>query len=118
MKKNGLPDNSIYGILEDDSGMLWVSTKNGLARQLPPGSETDFFPFGFNNGLETVSFLPKANLNSAHSESLYFGSSDGILAVKPSFLKSNTPAPQFAIHALRKINSYKEEKKAYRLLLK
>ncbi|MEZ4748894.1 MAG: two-component regulator propeller domain-containing protein [Calditrichia bacterium] len=31
-EQNGLPNNSIYGILPDSSGCLWVSSNNGLAR--------------------------------------------------------------------------------------
>lgn len=108
-EKNGLPNNSIYGILEDDEGVLWVSTKEGLARQLPAGSAPAFFPLGFANGLKTVSFLPKAYLNSAHSELLYFGSSQGILSVKPSLLKLATPQPQLAVHTLRRFNPQEQE---------
>ena len=110
-EKDGLPDNSIYGIMEDDSGFIWVSTKNGLARQLPPAAVTAFFPLKQDNGLETVSFLPKAYLNSSQSELLYFGSTNGILMVKPSLLQSDIPQPQFALHALTIINPYAEEDK-------
>lgn len=36
IEKDGLPNNTIHGILEDDSGNLWLSTNKGLA-QLNPG---------------------------------------------------------------------------------
>lgn len=113
-EKNGLPNNSIYGILEDDEGVLWVSTKEGLARQLPVGSAPAFFPLSFANGLKTVSFLPKAHLNSSQSELLYFGSSQGVLSVKPSLLKLATPQPQLAVHVLSRFNpqEQKDEKLA------
>ena len=61
-EKDGLPDNTIYGILEDDDGVLWVSTENGLARQLPSKSKVTFFPMTLENELETVAFLPKGLL--------------------------------------------------------
>lgn len=107
-KKNGLPDNTIYGILEDDEGVLWVSTEKGLARQLPPGSDAAFFPLGLADGLATISFIPKAYLNSSISEHLFFGSTDGFIRVKPSLMQLETPQPQLTIHSLSTFNPYKK----------
>lgn len=98
-----------YGILEDDAGTLWVSTENGLARRLPIGSEQAFFPLGLTDGLQTASFLPKAYLNSSESEQLFFGSTQGILALQPSLLQLDTPRPKFALHALSTFNPYGEK---------
>ena len=33
---NGLVNNSVYGILEDTQGMIWMSTNKGLTRYDPP----------------------------------------------------------------------------------
>jgi ligand-binding sensor domain-containing protein/signal transduction histidine kinase len=30
-ERDGLPDNTIYGIVQDESGLIWVSTNNGIA---------------------------------------------------------------------------------------
>lgn len=35
IEKDGLPNNTIHGILEDDSGNLWLSTNKGLAQLNP-----------------------------------------------------------------------------------
>ena len=35
--KNGLPDNTIYGILADADGNLWLSTNKGLSK-FDPGA--------------------------------------------------------------------------------
>lgn len=104
-ERDGLPDNTVYGILEDDEGILWVSTENGLARKLPQLSDLSFYPFGLMNGLETASFLPKAYLNSAHSPYLYFGSTEGILLVKPAMLQQADHKPNFALHAVSRFNT-------------
>ena len=101
-EKDGLPDNTIYGILEDDEGRLWASTENGLARQLPAGAANAFQAIGVADGLEMVSFLPKACLNSAYSDELFFGGSKGLLVVKPSRMVQDTTAPHLALHAMAK----------------
>lgn len=99
-EKDGLPDNTIYGILEDESGVLWISTENGLARELPNDSESKFSPIGLQDGLPTVSFLPKAYLKSKHSRRLYFGSTDGMLIVRPNRLELDSIHSSIVIHTV------------------
>lgn len=111
-ERDGLPNNTIYGLLEDDDGVLWVSTENGLARKLPGEADLTFFPLGQTYGLETLSFLPKAVLNSAYGEQLFFGSTDGILAVSPSLFKQGKPQPQLAIHSISRFNPQVEDERA------
>ena len=38
-ENQGLPSNDIMGILEDDAGRLWLSTKKGISR-FDPQTET------------------------------------------------------------------------------
>ena len=101
-EKDGLPDNGIYGILEDDEGFLWISTKNGLARQLANPSGNSFRALGLAEGLKTISFLPKAYLNSAQSDQLFFGSAEGMLIVRPALLQQDTSQAQLVIHEMRR----------------
>lgn len=101
-EKDGIPDNAIYGILEDDEGLLWVSTKNGLARQIANHEGISFRPLGLEDGLKTTSFLPKAYLNSALSDQLFFGSGEGILVVRPTLLQQDSTQTQLMIHEMRR----------------
>lgn len=105
-ERDGLPDNTVYGILEDEAGVLWISTENGLARQLPTDSDVRFLPLGLEHGIETVSFIPKAHLNSATTKQLYFGSTEGVLVVRPNLLVLDSLSPQLLIHTITKTNPY------------
>lgn len=105
-ERDGLPDNTVYGILEDEAGVLWISTENGLARQLPTDSDVRFLPLGLEHGIETVSFIPKAHLNSASTKQLYFGSTEGVLIVRPNLLALDSLSPQLLIHTITKTNPY------------
>ena len=101
-EKDGLPDNTIYGILEDDAGVLWISTENGLARKLPGANPASFLPLGLAEGLGTVSFVPKAYLNSSRSDQLFFGSSEGMLVVNPALLQQDTGQAFLRIHEMQR----------------
>ena len=37
--KDGLPDNYVIGILADENGNLWLSTKKGICKFTPPSFE-------------------------------------------------------------------------------
>ena len=101
-EKDGLPDNSIYGILEDDEGLLWISTKNGLARQQASSSSISFRSLGLEDGLPTTSFIPKAYLNSAQSDQLFFGSTEGVLVIRPTLLQQDTSQAQMVVHEMKR----------------
>ncbi len=50
---NGLPNNVVYGILEDTFGRLWVSTNRGISCFNP---ETGFRNFTESDGLQSNQF--------------------------------------------------------------
>ena len=47
--KDGLPGNTVFGILEDDSRQIWLSTNNGLTKYNPTTNK--FSNFGPSSGL-------------------------------------------------------------------
>ena len=49
MQKDGLPNNVIYGILEDDRGTLWMSTNHGISNFNP--DEESFRNYALSDGL-------------------------------------------------------------------
>ncbi len=78
--RDGLPSNVVYGIIEDDSGILWMSTNNGLAAFDPRKQLVR--NFDIENGLQCKEFNTGAFFKSA-SGTAYFGGVDGLNFFKP-----------------------------------
>jgi signal transduction histidine kinase/ligand-binding sensor domain-containing protein/DNA-binding response OmpR family regulator len=68
---NGLSNNVVYGILEDNAGHLWFSTENGLSRL--NHNNVTFEVFNSNNGLNFDSFSENTCLKSANGKLLFGG---------------------------------------------
>ena len=85
--ENGLPNNTVYGILEDQEGCLWLSTNNGLSKYNQ--KEDVFYNFNITNGLQYPEFNGKAYLK-ADNGLFIFGGAKGINAFKPENIKQNT----------------------------
>ncbi|MCO6489321.1 MAG: helix-turn-helix domain-containing protein [Phaeodactylibacter sp.] len=98
--KDGLANNNVASILEDDQGRLWLSTFNGLSRFDPRTNR--FRNFNTNDG------LPSNELGWAHkggrSGIFYFGSSKGLFAFHPDSIRDNTLAPPVVISGLQRYN--------------
>jgi len=99
--RNGLPNNSIYGLLEDEDGRIWISTNHGLSRFDP---ETKRFKnFGMEIGLQGLEF----NYTSFHrglNGEMFFGGTNGLNTFFPNELTENINAPQVALVDLRLSN--------------
>ncbi|MEL6671152.1 MAG: two-component regulator propeller domain-containing protein [Bacteroidota bacterium] len=78
--EQGLPGNSILGILEDDHGNLWLSTSNGIAKFHPrTGSFTNY---NFSDGLENIEYNYNAYFETQAGEML-FGGTQGMTFFAP-----------------------------------
>ncbi|GAA4306800.1 sensor histidine kinase [Aestuariibaculum suncheonense] len=77
---NGLGDNEINSILEDESGNLWISTNKGLSK-FNPDSET-FFNYSTYDGVLKGKFRKNANWKDQQGN-LYFGGAAGINYFNP-----------------------------------
>lgn len=89
--KDGLPNNTIYGILPDDQGNIWLSTGKGLSRFDPKtGTFRNFDPI---DGLQSNQF----NLFSYHrgpTGELFFGGPNGLNSFFPAAVQDNSYLPQ------------------------
>jgi len=98
---DGLPSNSVYGILEDASRRLWISTNRGLARFDPATGH--FHTFGARDGLQSDEFNGGAYFESARGE-MFFGGIHGFNAFFPDEIVLSEDPPPVAITDLQLFN--------------
>ncbi len=77
---DGLPNDVVYGILEDWQGNLWLSTNRGLSK-FNKQTET-FVNYDVSDGLQGNEFSPGAFMQSADGE-MFFGGVNGFNAFFP-----------------------------------
>jgi diguanylate cyclase (GGDEF)-like protein len=92
--RDGLPNDSVLGILEDDRGNLWLSTHRGLSRFDP--SRGTFRNYDSNDGLQGNDFRGAACWKSRSGE-LFFGGSHGFNVFHPEQIQDNPNAPPIVI---------------------
>ncbi len=90
-EKDGIPNNTIHGILRGSGNTLWVSTNRGLAR-LDKGSGKIISYFS-TDGLQDDEFSDGAFYASPHSPLLYFGGMSGYTVFNPSAIKEDSHMP-------------------------
>ncbi len=104
-KKDGLPDNSIRGILEDDTGFLWIMTNKGISRF--NYDSLDFTNYTREDGLNSNEFYVRSCLRTNKGE-FYIGGEDGFNVFYPKDIKNNNFIPPVYLANL-KINNITAE---------
>ena len=92
--EDGLPNNTILGMLEDNQGHLWLSTNRGLCRFDP--QRRIFRSFTARDGLQADEFLPNAFFKGADNE-LFFGGPNGLTCFFAEDIKDNSHVPPVCI---------------------
>lgn len=93
-EKDKLPNNVVYGILEDHNGCLWLSTNKGLSK-FDPQTEV-FRNYDVMDGLQSNEFNAGAAHKSARGE-MFFGGINGMNAFFPDAIRDNPIIPQVVI---------------------
>ncbi|MBK9732797.1 MAG: hypothetical protein IPO83_16215 [Chitinophagaceae bacterium] len=97
--KDGLPDNSVRGIEQDNLGNLWLSSTKGICRFTPPASPNQKAVcrnYNVSDGLPGDEFYYNT-CTKGDDGTLYFGCNAGIVAFKPEELKDNSFIPPVVI---------------------
>lgn len=92
---DGLPSNSIHGIVEDKYGNLWISSKNGISKLVLKNVESirnfDYTITNYNitDGLQGKEFNQSSALCTSDGE-IFFGGPDGLNSFYPDEIKEDT----------------------------
>ncbi len=99
-RNEGLVNNIVYGILEDGTGNLWLSTDNGLSRFNPETEE--FKNYSLSDGLLSNQFYWSSCFENNDGR-MYFGGMKGLLAFQPESIidrefRHNLSVTEFMIY--------------------
>ncbi len=101
-KEQGLPNDIVLNIIDDDNGNLWMATENGLSKfNLKQNTFRNFDSF---EGLPKSGFSEAASFKSA-SGALYFGCINGYVSFFPSKVTSKKFKANLALTNLQLYNN-------------
>jgi signal transduction histidine kinase/ligand-binding sensor domain-containing protein/DNA-binding response OmpR family regulator len=107
--KDGLPSNSVYQILEDKLGNLWVSSSRGITKLWFTEIENDstfttnLILFDETDGLQGREFSETAALKTSRGE-LLFGGVNGLNIFNPEEIQLDKTVPKLIFTNLRIFN--------------
>ena len=100
-ENDGLPNNVVYGVIEDKDYNLWMSTNEGISK-FNPNNET-FVNFGIEDGLQESEFNAGAYYQSTNGE-IYFGGVNGLNVFYPDRINQNQFVPPIEIYDFKLFN--------------
>lgn len=100
-KEQGLISMTLYGILEDNRGYLWMSHNKGISRFDPESSR--FWHYDVNDGIQGNEFYG-GSYYKGRSGLLYFGGLDGYSVFNPDDINDNPHAPGVLIDGFQLFN--------------
>lgn len=91
-REDGLPDNTVLNILEDNDHTLWMSTANGLSNLSIVKGQYQFKNYDESDGLQGREFNENAALKTRQGE-LIFGGGNGFNLFYPHTIAVNHNVP-------------------------
>jgi len=91
---DGLPNDTVFGVIEDRDGQIWLSTQSGLARLNPRTGVIQ--PFGAYDGVLAQEPNPGA-YGLGRNGKMYFGHRKGFSAFFPDKIQIDASSPALAI---------------------
>ena len=98
-EKEGMPNNTIHGILEDKEHNLWLSTNKGLAELVHDRKNTRIVSYFKKDGLQNNEFSDGAFYQSPYSHQFYFGGISGFNVFNPLEITHSNYIPSLIMDA-------------------
>lgn len=95
-RKDGLPNDVIYGVEESEDGLLYFSTNEGLVEFAPIGDGKVLRVFDTHDGLQNNEFNMTATFKNKDGL-MYFGGIGGASVFHPNDLRSDSVFPSVQI---------------------
>jgi signal transduction histidine kinase/ligand-binding sensor domain-containing protein/DNA-binding response OmpR family regulator len=95
---NGLQNNTIYKIVEDKKGVMWVSTNKAISSIDINTQKIN--NYSSHNGVQNNNFVGGAGLVLSSGE-IFFGGLEGFNYLNPAYLKRTTNVPAVLMTDLR-----------------
>jgi len=99
-EKDGLPNQNIYGIVEDRNGSLWLSTNRGISKFTPPDKIKNY---DTGDGLPSNEYSGGAHFRDKQGN-IYFGCPRGYIVFDPDSIFDNQYVPPVLITSFKKFN--------------
>lgn len=107
-EKEGMPNNTIHGILEDKNNDLWLTTNKGLTKLIQEKNDIRLVSYFQKDGLQNNEFSDGAFYKSAYNESFYIGGISGFNAFDPQKITNSKYMPALVLDAFYVDNTRKE----------
>jgi len=101
-KTDGFPSNLLYGVIQDNSGFLWISSSKGLIKFDPKTKKAEIFTE--SDGLQDRQFVAGSFHKGEYTGNFYFGGNNGLNAFNPDEIKLSDFVPNIRFTALRIFN--------------
>lgn len=98
-EKEGIPNNTIHGILEDKEHNLWLSTNKGLAELVHDRTNSRIVSYFKKDGLQNNEFSDGAFYESPYSHQFYFGGISGFNVFNPLEITHSSYIPSLILDA-------------------
>lgn len=103
-EKEGMPNNTIHGILEDKDHTMWLSTNKGIANLVFEQGAYRIIPYYKKDGLQNNEFSDGAFYQSATTHQFYFGGIRGFNVFNPLEITHSNYMPTLLLDAFYLVN--------------
>jgi two-component system, sensor histidine kinase ChiS len=100
--ENGLSDNSLKTIIEDNYGNLWLASKHGIAKFNIYTKKG--IPYDIVDGLPSGSFFPNSKFKDKKGK-IYFGTNNGYLKIDPLLSSDKVDFPKVVLTEFKIFNT-------------